>query len=103
MNWCRLKINCMSVYINHHIVSDHESICNDSLRLSSDKLHDTCSVSFAWRRNSLISWICAFSIEQVKECFLSFAIWAFRYRRWLFQHFKTTCNDTLCKSDSKIW
>ena len=86
----------MLIYISHHIASDHKSIC-------SDRLHDTCSVSFTWWKNYLISWTYAFLIEQAKECFSSFAIWAFRYRRWLFQHFKTTCNDTLCKSDSKIW
>ena len=92
----------MSAYINHYIASDHKSICSDSLHLSSNKLHDTCSVSFAWWRNSSISWTCTFSIKQAKKCFLSFAIWAFRYRCQSFQHFKTTCNDTLYKSDSKI-
>ncbi len=102
MNWCKLKVDCMLIYINHCIASDHESICSSSLRLSNDKLHDTCSVSFTWWRNSLISWTCTFLIKQAKECFLSFAIWAFRYRHWSFQHFKTICDDTLCKSDSKI-
>ena len=36
----------MSIYINHCIASDHKSICSDSLCLSSDRLCDTCSVSF---------------------------------------------------------
>ncbi len=103
MNWCKSKVDCISIYISHYIASDHESICSSSLRLSSDKLHDTCSVLFAWWRNSLISWTCAFSIEQAKECFSSFAIWVFKYKYWSFQHFKTTHDDTLCKSDSKIW
>ena len=103
MNWCRLKVDCILIFINHHIASNHQSICSNSLHLSSDKLRDTYLVSFIWQRNSLISWTCTFSIEQAKECFSSFMIWAFRYRHQSFQHFKTTCDDTLCKSDLKIW
>ncbi len=44
----------MLVYFNYRIAFNYESVYNDSLRSSNNKLRNTYLVSFARRRNSLI-------------------------------------------------